>query len=287
MSKTVRLIYPQWQGGCNPLYAQGAAIMAAIAPKSSIAETIEVPVADNYDAELTVSNGVHEEEAIIQQTKAAVRILEDRQPDKVLVFGGDCSVSQAPFDYLHGKYPENTGIIWLDAHVDISKPTDRYKNDHAMVLANLMGGGAPTVSALVQHPFTPRQVLYAGVIADKMNPLEQEQYKMYRIPIVSPEALMESSSPVLEWIRENNIKNVMIHFDLDVLDAADFRSVFYNQPHLGPVSYATGKLTLAQTVRMITDIEKEANLVGLSIAEYAPWDIFNIREQFAKIDLFK
>lgn len=287
MSKTLRLIYPQWQGGCNPLYAQGAAIMAAIAPKSSIAETIEVPVADNYDAELTVSNGVHEEEAIIQQTKAAVRILEDRQPDKVLVFGGDCSVSQAPFDYLHGKYPENTGIIWLDAHVDISKPTDRYKNDHAMVLANLMGGGAPTVSALVQHPFTPRQVLYAGVIADKMNPLEQEQYKMYRIPIVSPEALMESSSPVLEWVRENNIKNVMIHFDLDVLDAADFRSVFYNQPHLGPVSYATGKLTLAQTVRMITDIEKEANLVGLSIAEYAPWDIFNIREQFAKIDLFK
>lgn len=287
MSKTVRLIYPQWQGGCNPLYAEGSKIMAAIAPKSSIAETIEVPVADNYDAELTVSNGVHEEEAILQQTKAAVRILEDRQPDKVLVFGGDCSVSQAPFDYLHGKYPENTGIIWLDAHVDISKPTDRYKNDHAMVLANLMGGGAPTVSALVQHPFTPRQVLYAGVIADKMNPLEQEQYKMYRIPIVSPEALMESSSPVLEWIRENNIKNVMIHFDLDVLDAADFRSVFYNQPHLGPVSYATGKLTLAQTVRMITDIEKEANLVGLSIAEYAPWDIFNIREQFAKIDLFK
>ena len=287
MSKTLRLIYPQWQGGCNPLYAQGAAIMAAIAPKSSIAETIEVPVADNYDAELTVSNGVHEEEAILQQTKAAARILEDRQPDKVLVFGGDCSVSQAPFDYLHGKYPENTGIIWLDAHVDISKPTNRYKNDHAMVLANLMGGGAPTVSALVQHPFTPGQVLYAGVIADKMNPLEQEQYKMYRIPIVSPEALMESSSPVLEWIRENNIKNVMIHFDLDVLDAADFRSVFYNQPHLGPVSYATGKLTLAQTVRMITDIEKEANLVGLSIAEYAPWDIFNIREQFAKIDLFK
>lgn len=287
MSKTLRLIYPQWQGGCNPLYAEGSKIMAAIMPKSDTAETVEVPVDENYNKELTVSNGVHEEEAIIQQTKAAVRILEDRQPDKVLVFGGDCSVSQAPFDYLHGKYPENTGIIWLDAHVDISKPTDRYKNNHAMVLANLMGGGAPTVSALVQHPFTPGQVLYAGVIADKMNPLEQEQYKIYRIPIVSPEALMESSSPILEWVRENNIKNVMIHFDLDVLDAADFRSVFYNQPHLRPVSYATGKLTLAQAVRMITDIEKEANLVGLSIAEYAPWDIFNIREQFAKIDLFK
>lgn len=31
-------------------------------------------------------------------------------------FGANCIVSLAPFDYLHGLY-ENTGIIWIDAHI--------------------------------------------------------------------------------------------------------------------------------------------------------------------------
>lgn len=37
----------------------------------------------------------------MQDTK---KILEEKQPDKIIVFGGDCSVTQIPFDYLSGKY---------------------------------------------------------------------------------------------------------------------------------------------------------------------------------------
>ena len=32
-SKTLRLIYPQWQGGINPNYATGSEVLSLILPK--------------------------------------------------------------------------------------------------------------------------------------------------------------------------------------------------------------------------------------------------------------
>ena len=37
-----------------------------------------------------------------------------------------------------GKY-DNVGIIWIDAHPDVSTVNDGYPNAHAMVLGSLMG----------------------------------------------------------------------------------------------------------------------------------------------------
>ena len=39
----------------------------------------------------------------------------------IIIFWGDCSFFQTPFDYLKGKYGKNLGIIWLDAHPDVSR----------------------------------------------------------------------------------------------------------------------------------------------------------------------
>ena len=64
--------------------------------------------------------------------------IEEEQPDRIITIGGNCIVSLAPFDFLHGKY-KNTGIIWIDAHPDVSTPKDGYPNAHAMVLGSLMG----------------------------------------------------------------------------------------------------------------------------------------------------
>ena len=41
------------------------------------------------------------------------------KPDKIITIGGNCIVSLAPFDYLHGIY-KNVGIIWIDAHPDVT-----------------------------------------------------------------------------------------------------------------------------------------------------------------------
>lgn len=286
MGGTIRLVYPQWQGGMNPNYAEGARIMALLAPGGAGCETVEVPVSMDAAARTERSNGILGESALLAQTRAAYALLEDRAPDRVLTFGGDCSASQAPFDYLHGRYPAHTGLLWLDAHPDISRPGD-CDHEHAMVLGNLLGEGAMTVSSLVRHPFAPQQVMFAGLVREKLLPHEAARNAVYQIPVAAPETLCDSSAPVTDWIRAHGFRQLLVHFDMDVLTAADFRSLLYNEPGLPPVDYATGRLTLAQAVRVIADAAHAAELVGLTIAEYLPWDAIHLREAFAGLDIFQ
>lgn len=114
--RTVRLIYPQWQGGDivrwvpeirNPDdaargYFLGAQLLAFLAPHSSV-QTLTVPVTDGI-AERRVTDGVLDRDAIVAQTRAAVSMLRAGDPDRIVTFGGDCSVSAAPFAFLAGKY---------------------------------------------------------------------------------------------------------------------------------------------------------------------------------------
>ena len=69
-----------------------------------------------------MQNGIYEESTLLNQLQCAYNILQTKNPDRVITIGGDCSISQPAFDFLHGKYPEKTCIIWLDAHPDISSP---------------------------------------------------------------------------------------------------------------------------------------------------------------------
>lgn len=46
---------------------------------------------------------------------------------------------------------ENVGIIWIDAHPDVSMTKDQYPNAHAMVLGALMGHGEPALSELMKN----------------------------------------------------------------------------------------------------------------------------------------
>ncbi|MEJ7410276.1 arginase family protein, partial [Staphylococcus epidermidis] len=81
---------------------------------------------------LELENGVYGQSQIINNVKQAQDILNQEQPDKVVTLGGNCMVSQAPFDYLNQKYCDELGIVWIDTHPDISYPKD-ITNEHAMV----------------------------------------------------------------------------------------------------------------------------------------------------------
>ncbi|SQC36362.1 arginase [Helicobacter fennelliae] len=62
--------------------------------------------------------------AILQkQTKSALQILRDKNPDRILTLGGECATSIAPFSYLADKYKGDcVALIWLDAHPDLGLP---------------------------------------------------------------------------------------------------------------------------------------------------------------------
>ena len=287
-SKTLRLIYPQWQGGINPNYAIGSEILSLILPKGgNPTEVLEVPVEKDLEKKGTEQNGIYEESALINQLQCAYNILQTKDPDKVITIGGDCSISQPAFDFLHGKYPEKTCIIWLDAHPDISSPSVGWKNEHAMVLGNLLGDGVPNIAKIVKNKFKYEQVMYGGLIKGKLLPHEVKYIEEKKIKFAVPEELKENSDKIINWIKENGFKQTLIHLDLDVLSPQFFRSLLCNEPHLPTPDYAIGTMELKDIVRIIVDISKQTKLVGFSIAEYMPWDIINMRKEFSKVDIFQ
>lgn len=285
-SKTVRLVYPQWQGGVNPNYAIGSEILNLVLPKGKNTETLEVPVDKNFDKEIERKDGINEQTNILKQLQCAFNMLETKNPDKVITLGGDCSVSQPAFDYLHGKYPEKTCIVRLDAHPDISTPKD-FEHEHAMILGNLLGDGAPNCSKIVKNKFKYDEVMYGGLIHKKLLPYEEKYLKEKNLKYAVPEDLKENSNKITNWIKENGFKQVLVHLDLDVLSPTQFRSLLCNEPNLPTPDYAIGEMNLKDIVRIIVDISKTAKLVGFSIAEYMPWDIINMRKEFSKIDIFQ
>lgn len=131
-----------------------------IAPKKEGQKEITIPVPDDFKP-LERENGVTAQSAVYQQVKDTVSAIDKEAPDKIITFGGNCLVSQAPFAYLNEKY-DDLGVLWVDAHPDISNP-EIYENEHAMVLANLLGAGDPKLSGLVRKTLKPSQVRYEGM----------------------------------------------------------------------------------------------------------------------------
>lgn len=267
-------------------YAIGSEILNLVLPKGKNTETLEVPVDKNFNKEIERKDGINEQTNILKQLQYAFNMLETKNPDKVITLGGDCSVSQPAFDYLHGKYPEKTCIVWLDAHPDISTPKD-FEHEHAMILGNLLGDGAPNCSKIVKNKFKYDEVMYGGLIHKKLLPYEEKYLKEKNLKYAVPEDLKENSNKITNWIKENGFKQVLVHLDLDVLSPTQFRSLLCNEPNLPTPDYAIGEMNLKDIVRIIVDISKTAKLVGFSIAEYMPWDIINMRKEFSKIDIFQ
>lgn len=294
-NKVLRLLYPQWQGGANPKYQVGARVLAQILPGADETDYVKVPVSQNRPVDTwRVEDGVYEKETLLIQTEAAKAIIKAANPEKIITVGGDCSVSQASFDYLHGKYGKRTAILWFDAHPDIMNPT-QFSHEHAMVLGNLLGDGEPDFAALVEHPFSADQILYVGLKASDMLDHEKEYIKEHELAYLSPEDLLSktadgsmaiNSEPIIQWLRQHNFEHVMVHFDMDVMDARDFRGLLYNEPGLGPVSYATGSMTLEQVTSHLVAIGDAVSMVGLSFAEYMPWDIIRLQEQMRRLNIF-
>lgn len=284
--KTIRLLFPEWQGGDNPNYYFGAHLLEFLAPKSNECKTIEVPVYLPAEGMPPIEYGVVAGKAIEKQQKTAMRILKAENPDRIITFGGDCSVEQAPIDYLHGKYGKELGLIWIDVHPDFSEPDD-FKHEHAHVLGNLLGGGCPKLAEIVENPLTTDQVMYAGLKTQDLENYEKKHMEHYKLKYATPDSLKKDSSEVICWILENGFKKIVIHWDLDVLSPIDFRSLLCNEPHMPPVEYAVGDMYLDEIGRLINDISKAADIVGLGITEYMPWDAIRLNRTLSSIDIFK
>lgn len=288
--KTMRILMPQWQGGYDEsefpgqIYPLGAKLLTWLAPHSD-APLVEVPVEAPSDTVPGKEGGVFYRQEILRQIKAARYLIDAYAPERVITFGGDCLISQAPFAYLNEYYNGQLGIIWIDAHPDITTPKD-FDHAHAMVLGNLLGEGEPLLAQEVKKHYKPEQIVFAGV--DNVLPHEQETIKRLGIKTVSSEAMIASSEAVLQWIQAKGFEQVAIHLDLDVLDPRNFYSLLFNNPDVDkPIEAERGKLNIREITRLLKDISDHTNVVGISFAEYMPWDALNLSKMLSQLSFMR
>jgi arginase len=93
---------------------------------------------------------------------------------------------------------------------------------------------------------------------------------------------------VLDWIANEGITQLAIHFDVDVLDPTKFGPVLFNQPDAPADALADvpcGRMAPDQIVRLLQDVAAACDVVGLAIAEYMPWEAITTRNLLRKLPL--
>ena len=274
---TLRLLMPQWQGGgMRPNYYFGGRLLAWLAPDSNAAVE-EVPVDQDKDG-LMVDRGIFARDILLKQARDAKRILSQRKPDRVVILGGECSVDFAPFAYLNERYEGELTVLWLDAHTDLgtNEREEDYENFHGMVLSALMGMGDSQFVAEVPMPIDPSRVMFVG-LRSFMEPLEEIETKYgIRFPIATAEQVENDSTVVLDWLESLKASQVAIHFDLDVLEPTEFNSAAWHNPN---------GLKTEAAVRLIEDVSREFDVVGLGITEYTPHDAILLSKMLQRMPI--
>jgi arginase len=138
----------------------------------------------------------------------------------------------------------------------------------------------------VDTPVKPSRVMYAGL--DAWMPVEGEVIDALGLYHAGSDALADTSSPVLDWIADQGITHLAIHFDVDVLDPTKFGPVLFNDPDASADALAgvpRGRMAPDQVVRLLQDVAAACNVVGLAIAEYMPWEAITTRNMLRRLPL--
>lgn len=288
--KTIRLIYPQWQGASisqwipevkNPDdasrgYYLGSQLLEFLAPQNESQKVVTVPVSLEI-GDRTPTNGVIDRDIIAQQTEAAVDLLNEEQPARIITLGGECSVSVVPFTWLAKKYDGDVAVLWIDAHPDITLPGDVYPAYHAMAVTAMMGKGDEKILSSLPAQIPADRILFVGLrdwerqqIVDR-----QQEYGMRHLTV---EQVRDNSDLILQWIANTGAKHILIHFDMDVLDPVEI---------IPAVGVVADGLKMAEVVRIINDVTSTSQVNALTIAEPMPRTAINIRNMLGGIKMFE
>lgn len=235
------LSYPQWQGSGRPQnLRRGAQAAAEVCRRYG--PLVQVPDAGEGEAK----DGINRWTAVLEQFRSAQAILDEKLPRRLLTAGGDCGCDVAVIDYLHRQYPDLT-VVWVDTHLDANTvDTTPSGSFHGMPVAAIMGSAPADLQPLLSTPLPPAQFRYvAAHVGDEGDWVFQRDHG-------------------LTWLEPGQSVSgpVHIHFDLDVLDPAEF-------PH---VAYPEGKLSIEAGLALARTIAATGTIVGLTITEFAPVD---------------
>lgn len=280
--KTIRLLYPDHVSGGLDTYYFGADLLQYILPQNPNQPVVKVDIIPPNSKEKAVTNGIYAEKEVLLGIRDAQEKISRENPDRIITIGGNCMVSLAPFDYLHGKY-KKVGIIWIDAHPDVSTLNDGYPNAHAMVLGSLLGHGAAQLTREIKNSlFKPDEIFYIG-----LQPLHDYQEKYLDdmgVKYKVQDKTFVTSSEINDFI--GRFDHILIHFDIDVLDEHFFHSTYFANSELVGDGAGGGKMTIEKLSEVLRLITENTDVVGFTIAEYLPFDEHRLHKMFAEINLF-
>lgn len=279
--KTIRLLYPDHVSGGLDTYYFGANLMQYILPENPNQKLVRVDVPAPDGKEKKVTDGITAEDEVLFGIRDAQEKIRAEKPDRIITIGGNCLVSLAPFDYLHGIY-ENTGIIWIDAHPDVSTVKDGYPFAHAMVMGSLLGGGAEPLREQMKNSFfRPDQLLYVGLqpLHDYQKKFLKEKGVNYKIQDKS----FVSDDEICSFVKR--FDHILVHFDIDVLDEHFFHSTYYANSELVGDGAGGGKMRIEKLSQILHLIMDNSDVVGFTVAEYLPFDEERLHKMFGEVSI--
>ena len=280
--KTIRLLYPDHVSGGLETYYFGANLLQYILPENKNQPIVRVEIAPPDGKEKSITNGISAEDEVLAGIKDAQKKLDAERPDRIITIGGNCMVSLAPFDYLHGRY-ENAGIIWIDAHPDVSTVKDGYPCAHAMVLGSLLGYGADQLTAQMKNAkFKPEEILYVG-----LQPLHDYQEKFLKdvgVDYKVQDQAFISDEEITAFMQK--FDHILVRFDIDVLDEHFFHSTYFANAEMVGDGAGGGKMKMDKLGQVLKLITENADVVGFTVAEYLPFDELRLHKMLSGIKLF-
>lgn len=144
-------------------------------------------------------------------------------------------------------------MIWIDAHLDANTPeTSPSGNFHGMPVSAILGRAPEPMRAFLGTPIDPARFHYFGIrVGDDGDWALQRELDL---------KMFDSQTPIGGPVH--------IHFDLDVLDPREF-------PY---VAYPDGGLAVEDAIALVRRIARGAEVVGLTVTEFAPSDENDVHE---------
>jgi arginase len=143
-----------------------------------------------------------------------------------------------------------------------------------MAVAALTGHGDPEVLRLLPATVPPNRVALVGLHAWTEDDIPN--VAGWGIRAFSPDAVRESCRPLLDWLEATGCCRVAIHFDVDTIDSNEIVLGLGAEPH---------GLTGAQTRRIVDDLRKATDVVGLTVAEFIPRQVMHLPQILAGFPL--
>lgn len=253
-SSHLNLVFPQWQGSgpSNTLY-HAANRLADICTDIGF-----IPIRVPEKQRLHIAHDILGYESILSLLRRANTIIEQANPESIMVVGGDCGVELAPVSFLNQRHGGNLALVWLDAHGDLNTPqSSPSKHFHGMPLRTLCGGGDQRIMDQCFSLLSPDQVILAG--ARDLDPAEEQFIRDHGVSQVSVQAMAADPKSIVREIHKKGFRHVYVHIDMDVLDPEGYPWVKHPTPQ---------GLTIKNLGEILSAIAVSFHVAGLGLVEF-------------------